>query len=91
MPKSKSTKRRTRKSEEARLLNKATKTNIVTVRKKLYAAIESGDRAGSGKLYNAYCSALDKAVKKGAIKANNASRRKSRATLHMNRELSATA
>jgi ribosomal protein S20 len=56
------------------------KSRIGTTRRRLYEAIGTGDKDGMKKLFQSYCSVLDKAVKKGTIKANNANRRKSRAS-----------
>lgn len=79
MPNIKSAKKTMKTSAVAREANKALKSVISTTRRSLYEAIHGGDRPGSEALFSKYCSVLDKAVKKGAIRANAANRRKSRA------------
>ena len=78
MPNIKSAKKRMITSEKSRQSNIATKSRVSTERGKLLQAIEAGDKTESNKLFRVYCSVLDKAVKKGVIKANAADRRKSR-------------
>ena len=68
-----------RQSEVQRVKNQDVGTGLKTARKKLFAAIEAKDKKGCAKLYSEYCSALDKAAKKGVIKKNTAVRRKGRA------------
>ncbi len=84
MPNIKSAKKRLRTSEKARQGNKSVKSRVTTARGKFYAAVAGDDQAAATTAFNTYCSALDKAVKRGAIKKNNASRRKSRAALRLN-------
>ena len=79
MPNTKSARKRMITSEKSRLGNKMAKSIIVTQRRNLYDAILSGDEAAINAALSKYNSALDKAVKRGAIKANAANRRKSRA------------
>lgn len=80
MPTTKSAIKWVKTSKQRHDRSKAAKTRITTTRRKLYDAIRSGDKAKCEEVFHKYCSFLDKAVKKGAIKANAASRRKSRAT-----------
>ena len=61
--------------------NKAIRSGVKTAIKKVYAAVESGDKEAAVKANSLYASRLDKAVKKGTIKKNNASRKKSRMAL----------
>ena len=79
MPNIKSAKKRMKTSEKDRLRNKAAKSLATTVRSKFLSAASAGDKEKSLELYKRYCSAVDKAAKKGAIAANTAARRKSRA------------
>ena len=79
MPNIKSAKKRMLTSEKSRQGNTAAKSLIITQRRKLYDAIITGEEASIKDALNKYNSALDKAVKRGAIKANAANRRKSRA------------
>lgn len=79
MPNIKSAKKRMLTSEKSRQGNMAVKSLIITERKKLYEAIIAGDAEVIKNALSKYNSSLDKAVKRGAIKANAANRRKSRA------------
>jgi small subunit ribosomal protein S20 len=83
MPNIKSAKKRMRTSEKRHEGNRAAKSRLVTEKRKFYDAILAGDAAVTKVCFNAYCSVLDKAVKRGALKANAADRRKSRANLRM--------
>lgn len=66
-------------SAEKQVRNRATKSRIAVMRKKLDETIASGDAASIKAAFSAYCSGLDKAVKHGAVEANTASRGKARA------------
>jgi small subunit ribosomal protein S20 len=79
MPNIKSAKKRMRTSENAHARNRAAKSRLTTFRQQVYEAAEAGDRGKAESAYRTYCSALDKAARHGAIKKNNANRRKSRA------------
>lgn len=80
MPNIKSAEKRDKTSAERQERNKSVKTNIATLRKRFLDAISKGDKDIADKAYKAYVSGLDNALKKGVIKAGNASRKKSRAT-----------
>lgn len=79
MAHTKSAVKRHRQSLENNERNRAAKSAIITAGKKLATAVESGDAKVADEAFNNFSSVLDKAAKKGIIKANNASRRKSRA------------
>lgn len=79
MPNTKSAAKRIKTSLKNREGNRAVKTRIATMRRKLGDAIASADASVANTAFSAYCSALDKAVKRGNVKANTASRSKSRA------------
>lgn len=79
MPNTKSAIKRLRTSAEAAGRNRILKSRITTYHRKLSDALVSGDAEGAKATYRQFCSALDKAVKTGVIKRNNADRRKSRA------------
>ena len=83
MPNIKSASKRIKTSEKAAERNRVLKGGASTARRKLYEAIAAGDATASTAAYRAYCSVLDKGVKKGVIKANNANRRKSRAAARL--------
>ncbi|MBL7076832.1 MAG: 30S ribosomal protein S20 [Kiritimatiellae bacterium] len=84
MPNIESAKKRLRTSDKARQGNKSVKSRIATARTKFYAAVKSEDKAAAVTAFNTFCSSLDMGVKRGAMKKNNANRRKSRAALRMN-------
>ena len=68
-----------RKSEEARVAHKSRRNALATTEKKFRAAAAAGeDKTKAQELFNAQCSALDKAVKLGTIHKNKANRKKSR-------------
>lgn len=79
MPSSKSAAKRMRTSRKSEEANKSVRARVSSCRRQLREAIAGGDRAKGEKAFRTYCSVLDKAAKNGTIKANNASRRKSRA------------
>ena len=79
MPNIKSAEKRVRQADRAEMRNKSVKSGLASMRRKLYEAIEAGLEDESKKLFTSYCSAVDKAANKKVIKANAASRRKSRA------------
>jgi small subunit ribosomal protein S20 len=85
MPNTKSAAKRMRSSAKCRAGNRAVKGRIATLRNSLLEAIAGGEQEKSRELYRRYCSSLDKAVKRGTIKARAASRRKSRAAVRLNR------
>ena len=73
--------KRAKQSEVNRLRNRACKSSLLTARKKVLETITAGNKDEAQKSYSAYTSVLDKAAKKGIIKKNNASRKKSRVAL----------
>jgi len=77
----KSAVKRAKQAEVNRVRNRAGKSNVLTARKKVLEAIGSGNKDEAQKQYSAYTSVLDKAAKRGIIKKNNASRKKSRMAL----------
>ena len=79
MPTLKSGWKRMQTSEKSRIKNTNIKTNIKTVRGRLFAAVAAKDKAATEKVYREYCSLLDKSAKKGVIPQNTATRRKARA------------
>ncbi len=78
MPNIKSAVKRVRTNEENRLENLAYRTRTRSSRKKFLEAIEQGNAEAAKVTYAAFCSALDKAAKKGVIKKNTAVRGKRR-------------
>ncbi|MFC1498080.1 30S ribosomal protein S20 [Verrucomicrobiota bacterium] len=83
MPTTKSAKKRMKTSHEKQIRNTRTKNKIKSSRKELYKIIESGDKEKSVQKFKEYCSVVDRATKNGVLKANTASRKKSRASAHL--------
>ncbi|HMP74859.1 MAG TPA: 30S ribosomal protein S20 [Kiritimatiellia bacterium] len=83
MAHSKQALKRHRQSEEDRLRNKANRSIIKTFQTQMNAAIAGKDAAKADALFRRFCSALDKAVKKGVIAKNQAVRKKGRASDHL--------
>jgi len=77
----KSAKKRIKTSEKRRLLNKSTLTKMKNIVKKVYNA-ETKDEADG--LLKQAVSYLDKTSSKGVIHKNNAARKKSSLTKHVN-------
>ena len=77
MANSKSALKRVRKTRTQTLRNKALKSRVKTLRKKVQEAIESGDSAAAKAVYNEFASAADKAGHNNVVHANAASRLKS--------------
>jgi len=79
MPNIKSAKKRLRTADKNRVLNKTRRSRVTTTRRKFMETSVGDDKDAARQAFSAYCSALDNAVKRGAILKNNANRRKSRA------------
>jgi small subunit ribosomal protein S20 len=73
----KSQMKRIRTNEKARLRNKSVKSALKTAVRKFHEAAESGDAAQATAMAREANRALDKAVSKGVIHANQAANRKS--------------
>ena len=73
----KSQMKRIRTNEKARLRNKSVKSALKTAVRKFHEAAESGDTAQATAMAREANRALDKAVSKGVIHANQAANRKS--------------
>ncbi len=65
--------------------NKAIRSEVKTYVKKVYAAIESGDKAAAQAAVLAATSVIDKAASKGVYHKNYASRKISRLNLAVNK------
>ena len=79
MPNIKSAKKRVRSSESRREGNLVVKTRVKNAKRKATEALAAGVAETAGEAVREYSSVLDKAVKRGVIKKNTASRRKKRA------------
>lgn len=77
----KSAKKRIRTNERKRIINKNSISRIKTVMKK---ALNSNEKEEAEKLYKEAVSILDRSVTKGNIHRNNAARKKSALTKHLN-------
>ena len=77
----KSAKKRIRSNEKKRITNKSIKSEIKTKVKKTLA---STDKTEAEKLYKEAVAMLDKNSTKNVIHKNNAARKKSRLTKHLN-------
>ncbi|MDO4595683.1 MAG: 30S ribosomal protein S20 [Coriobacteriaceae bacterium] len=73
----KSQKKRIRTNEIARVRNKAVRSELKTLIKRVHAAVEAGDKAAAAAAATTVYRALDKAVAKGVIHKNQAANRKS--------------
>jgi small subunit ribosomal protein S20 len=78
MPTTSSAKKRLRQNERRRQRNQAEKSRIKTLKKKVLAAIDSGDSATAQKALRECFSALDRAAKKNVFHKKKAARDKSR-------------
>ena len=76
MPNKKSAERRVRIAERNRLYNRYWTTRCKTALKRLMEAVESGDSTAAVKNFNVAQSVIDKAVVKGVMHRNTATRRK---------------
>lgn len=84
MPNIESARKRVRQSAKRNKRNRSAKSVVFSNRKGLLDAIEAGNKSEALKLFTVYSSTLDKSVKKGILKVNNASRKKSRIQLRLN-------
>jgi small subunit ribosomal protein S20 len=72
--------KRAKQAVGRRARNRAEASGILTVGRRFMHAVSAGDKGKAIEAFNVYCSALDKAAKKGIIKPNNAARKKTRAS-----------
>lgn len=77
MPNIVSAKKRLRQNGKLRMHNRAVKSTIHTLGKKVLEAIASGNKESAITLYKDYSSALDKAGRRNIIHQNRANARKS--------------
>lgn len=78
MPNIKSAIKRVRTTKKRTAINKSARSQVSTTRRRFKDAVAAGDKEKAVEAYRAFCSQLDRGVKKGIIKANTASRNKSR-------------
>lgn len=84
MPNTKSAAKRARIAGERRIRNRASKGKIGTARARFLKAVSGGSQSEALSLFREFCSAVDKALKQGVIRANTAARKKSRAAARLN-------
>ncbi|MCD6239693.1 MAG: 30S ribosomal protein S20 [Thermotogae bacterium] len=84
MPNSKSAIKRVKTNEKRRIRNRIIKSHFKKAVKKVYLAMEQGEREKLKDLLRAALIEIDKAASKGTIHKNQAARRKSRLTLKVN-------
>ena len=77
MPNIKSAAKRVRQTKTRTARNRALKTRFRTFRKKVQAAVESGDQAAAEESLKVFASSVDKAAKTNVIHKNAAARYKS--------------
>ncbi len=78
MPQKKAALKEIKQNQKRELRNKGLKTELKTIIKKLQSYINKGDKEKIEGMYRLFASKLDKACKKGVVKLNTASRKKSR-------------
>lgn len=88
MPNHKSAEKRVRQSEKRRAINRSHRTKVRTYIKKLRAALDSGKSEDVQKALPETISVIDKAIQKGVLHKNAASRYKSRLTVRANQAAS---
>ena len=85
MPQKQSAKKALRQSEKRRLLNLKYKRKMRSLIKELRVLIKGKKKEQANKLLPQVYKAIDKAAKKNIIKKGNASRKKSRLTMAVNK------
>jgi small subunit ribosomal protein S20 len=83
MPNKKSAKRRVRTTERHRIYNRYWTTRCKNAVKKVLAAVEAKDGTEANKSFDAAQSVIDKAVVKGVMHRNTATRRKKMMARHL--------
>ncbi|MDO4690278.1 MAG: 30S ribosomal protein S20 [Fusobacterium sp.] len=84
MANSKSAKKRVLVAERNRVRNQAVKTRVKTMSKKVLVAVENTDVEAAKSALSVAYKELDKAVTKGILKKNTASRKKARLAAKVN-------
>ena len=85
MPNIKSAKKRVKVTATKTLRNKMFKSQMKTIIKKFFAAVESGDKAAAQAAYTPAVVIVDKAVKRNIMHKNAAAHKKSQLTLALNK------
>jgi small subunit ribosomal protein S20 len=82
--KKKSVLKRAAQSRQRAEVNRANRTRVRTLMRRLRMAITAGDATASGNLLHLTMSAIDQAIAKGVLHENTGNRYKSRLTLAYN-------
>ena len=80
----KSVLKRAQQSRERAEVNRANRTRVRTMMRRLRTAITAGDATAAGNLLQPTMSAIDRAITKGVLHENTANRYKSRLTTAFN-------
>jgi small subunit ribosomal protein S20 len=70
--------KRARQTEKRTVRNRANTSQLRTALRDMRESLEKGDKAGASEIYRQTVSVLDKAIRKGVLHENTASRYKSR-------------
>jgi small subunit ribosomal protein S20 len=76
--------KRARQTEKRSARNRANTSRLRSVLRQLRESLAKGDKPAAGQVYRQTVSALDKAIQKGVIHENTASRYKSRLSARLN-------
>ena len=82
--KKKSVLKRAAQSRERAEVNRANRTRVRTLMKRLRTAITAGDASAAGNLLQPTMSAIDRAITKGVLHENTGNRYKSRLSIALN-------
>ena len=75
--------KRARQTVKRTTRNRANSSQLRTALRNMRESLEKGDKAAAGQVYRETVSTLDRAVKKGNLHENTASRYKSRLSKHL--------
>jgi small subunit ribosomal protein S20 len=84
LPANNSAAKRHRQNLKRRMRNRIVKSNVHTARRKVDAALKSGDKEAAESAYKDYVRLIDKAARKSAVHQNSAARKKSRLSKALN-------
>ncbi|PWV59305.1 30S ribosomal protein S20 [Plasticicumulans acidivorans] len=76
-------KKRVRQAEKARQHNASQRSRFRTYVKKVFAAIQAGDKSQAESVFREAASVIDSTARKGLIHENKAARHKSRLSAHI--------
>ena len=80
----KSVLKRIRQTHRRAAVNRANRTSVRTMIKRMHSALRAGDATAASNLLSPTLSSIDKAIQKGVLAENTANRYKSRLTLEYN-------